>query len=187
MQVQPRCSTAWARGAIAAGCMATPVAGPPKPCRRRLLRKKNRSGHGHGDIQRSRDGWTDWYQRAREPDFAKIKVPLLSAASWGGQGLHPRGNLRGLSIRPRSEGEMARMPWPGALDRVLHALRRRACQKRSSSAYYLKGEKNGWEKKPPRAAEGPACGREIRRARRERMADQADPMDQKQYPRSPPT
>ena len=27
--------------------------------------------------------------------WAKVKVPLLTAANWGGQGLHPRGNFEG--------------------------------------------------------------------------------------------
>jgi predicted acyl esterase len=36
----------------------------------------------------------DWY-RDRTADLSKIKTPLLSAASWGGQGLHPRGNYAG--------------------------------------------------------------------------------------------
>jgi predicted acyl esterase len=37
----------------------------------------------------------DDYYRARSPDFGKIEVPILSAANWGGQGLHPRGNFEG--------------------------------------------------------------------------------------------
>lgn len=31
----------------------------------------------------------------RTPDFGKIDIPMLSAANWGGQGLHPRGNFEG--------------------------------------------------------------------------------------------
>jgi predicted acyl esterase len=37
----------------------------------------------------------DAYHKARSPVWAKIKVPLFSAANWGGQGLHPRGNFEG--------------------------------------------------------------------------------------------
>jgi hypothetical protein len=37
----------------------------------------------------------DDYHRARSPIWEKITVPLLSAANWGGQGLHPRGNFEG--------------------------------------------------------------------------------------------
>lgn len=37
----------------------------------------------------------DAYHQARSPDWSKIAVPLFSAANWGGQGLHPRGNFEG--------------------------------------------------------------------------------------------
>ena len=37
----------------------------------------------------------DAYHRARSPDWSKVTVPFLSAANWGGQGLHPRGNFEG--------------------------------------------------------------------------------------------
>src|SRR3989441_3189525 len=38
---------------------------------------------------------SDGYWRSRMPDWSKVKVPLFSAANWGGQGLHPRGNFEG--------------------------------------------------------------------------------------------
>jgi predicted acyl esterase len=37
----------------------------------------------------------DEYHKERSPAWAKVKVPFLSAANWGGQGLHPRGNFEG--------------------------------------------------------------------------------------------
>jgi predicted acyl esterase len=37
----------------------------------------------------------DDYHRARSPVWSKVKTPLLSAANWGGQPLHPRGNFEG--------------------------------------------------------------------------------------------
>jgi len=37
----------------------------------------------------------DDYYRARMVDFSRIQAPLLSAANWGWQGLHPRGNYEG--------------------------------------------------------------------------------------------
>ncbi len=49
----------------------------------------------------------DDYWKAMMPDFQKIKVPLLSTANWGGQGLHPRGNFEGL----RSRGFAATSGW----------------------------------------------------------------------------
>jgi predicted acyl esterase len=38
---------------------------------------------------------TDDYWTSRLPDFSRIEVPLLSAANWGGHGLHLRGNVEG--------------------------------------------------------------------------------------------
>ncbi|HEX3936113.1 MAG TPA: CocE/NonD family hydrolase [Xanthobacteraceae bacterium] len=37
----------------------------------------------------------DDYYAARTADFAEIEAPLLSAANWGGMGLHTRGNFEG--------------------------------------------------------------------------------------------
>ncbi len=37
----------------------------------------------------------DEYHRARSPVWENVTVPLFSAANWGGQGLHPRGNFEG--------------------------------------------------------------------------------------------
>ena len=37
----------------------------------------------------------DDYHRARSPVWERVTVPFLSAANWGGQGLHPRGNFEG--------------------------------------------------------------------------------------------
>ena len=45
---------------------------------------------------------TDPYWQSRMPDWNKVKTPLLSAANWGGQGLHPRGNFEGF-VRAASE------------------------------------------------------------------------------------
>jgi predicted acyl esterase len=53
---------------------------------------RSRADVGAEALRRQR---IDDYYRARTPDFAKIDVPLLSAANWGGQGLHPRGNFEG--------------------------------------------------------------------------------------------
>ena len=37
----------------------------------------------------------DEWHRDRTIDLSKVEVPVLSAANWGGQGLHPRGNFNG--------------------------------------------------------------------------------------------
>jgi len=48
----------------------------------------------------------DAYHRARSPIWPKVKVPFLSAANWGGQPLHPRGNFEGFFPR-RVQEKMA--------------------------------------------------------------------------------
>ncbi|HVB77763.1 MAG TPA: CocE/NonD family hydrolase [Candidatus Nitrosotalea sp.] len=35
----------------------------------------------------------DEWHHTRSADWSKVRVPFLSAANWGGQGLHPRGNF----------------------------------------------------------------------------------------------
>ena len=45
----------------------------------------------------------DDYHRARSPDWSRVTVPFLSAANWGGQGLHPRGNFEGFARAASTE------------------------------------------------------------------------------------
>jgi len=54
--------------------------------------QKNRADFGADIFSHPLD---DAYHRARSPDWDKVTAPFLSAASWGGQGLHPRGNYEG--------------------------------------------------------------------------------------------
>lgn len=41
--------------------------------------------------------WDGPYYRERSADLTRVKVPLLSAANWGGHGLHARGNFEGFA------------------------------------------------------------------------------------------
>ena len=59
-------------------------------------------------------------------------MPLLSAANWGGQGLHLRGNFEGYHAR-RLAAEMARSARRHALHAVLHAITGRSCRRGSSA------------------------------------------------------
>ena len=52
----------------------------------------NRCGFGDEILAHPLD---DDYHKARSPQWDKVTVPFLSAANWGGQGLHPRGNFEG--------------------------------------------------------------------------------------------
>jgi len=60
---------------------------------------KNRCSFGDEIVAHPLD---DDYHKARSPVWEKINVPLLTAANWGGQGLHPRGNFEGF-IRSASK------------------------------------------------------------------------------------
>ncbi len=54
--------------------------------------QKNRCDFGDEILAHPLD---DDYHKARSPKWERITVPILSAANWGGQGLHPRGNFEG--------------------------------------------------------------------------------------------
>jgi uncharacterized protein len=54
--------------------------------------QENRSDFGDEILSHPLD---DDYHKARSPQWDKITQPLLTAANWGGQGLHPRGNFEG--------------------------------------------------------------------------------------------
>jgi predicted acyl esterase len=45
----------------------------------------------------------DDYHRQRTPNLEKITVPFLSAANWGGQGIHPRGNFEAFMRAPSKQ------------------------------------------------------------------------------------
>jgi len=82
------------RGTGAEGPLAAvtgePVAGP-ETLSEEILAKNTTDPAGEA----LRRPLIDDYYRERMVDFAKIEAPLLSAANWGGQGLHPRGNFVG--------------------------------------------------------------------------------------------
>ncbi len=103
---------------------------------------KNRCDFGDSILAHPVD---DDYHRARSPVWEKITTPLLSAANWGGQGLHPRGNFEGF-VRAAAKDK-----WLEAhgLEHWTHFYTDygRGLQKRFFD-YFLKGEKNGWDRQP---------------------------------------
>jgi putative CocE/NonD family hydrolase len=116
------------------------VAGPENLSDEELAR--NRTDAAANVLARA---FGDDYYRARSGDFSKIKVPVLSAANWGGQGLHPRGNFEGFTRAATKEkwlevhGNTHFSPF--YIDRGI------ALQKRFFG-HFLKGERTGWEKQP---------------------------------------
>lgn len=87
----------------------------------------------------------DKFHRDRSADWSKCKVPLLSCASWGGQGLHPRGNYEGF-MRAASKDKWLEVH---GLEHWTHFYTDygRELQLKFFD-HFLKGEQNGWDKQP---------------------------------------
>jgi len=87
----------------------------------------------------------DEYYKARSPVWDKVTVPLLSANNWGGQGLHPRGNCEGY-LRAASSQKWLECHglahWPHFYTDYGRGLQKKFFD------YFLKGEKNGWDRQP---------------------------------------
>jgi predicted acyl esterase len=87
----------------------------------------------------------DAYHRERSPVWEKVITPLFSAANWGGQGLHPRGNFEGF-VRAASKQK-----WLEAhgIEHWTHFYTDygREQQLRFFD-YFLHGKTEGWKKQP---------------------------------------
>ena len=85
------------------------------------------------------------YHRSRSPDWSKVTVPFLSAANWGGQGLHPRGNFEGF-VRAASSEKWLEVH---GIEHWTHYYTDygRELQLRFFD-HFLKDEENGWDKEP---------------------------------------
>ncbi len=87
----------------------------------------------------------DWH-RERSARWEKISTPFLSAASWGGQGLHPRGNYEGF-LRAASKEKWLEVHgfehWTEFYTPYGESLQKQFF------GHYLKGEDNGWKERPP--------------------------------------
>jgi predicted acyl esterase len=88
----------------------------------------------------------DDYYRARIPDFAKIDVPLLSAANWGGHGLHARGNFEGY-LAAGCEQKWLEVHGDTHFSHF-YTNYGTGLQKRFFG-HFLKGENTGWDQQPP--------------------------------------
>jgi len=103
---------------------------------------RNRSSFGDEILAHPLD---DDYHKARSPDWDLVTVPFLSAANWGGQGLHPRGNFEGF-VRAASKEKWLECH---GLEHWTHFYTDygRKLQKLFFD-FYLKGEPNGWADRP---------------------------------------
>ena len=103
---------------------------------------KNRSNFGDEILAHPLD---DEYHKGRSPVWDKITVPLLTAANWGGQGLHPRGNFEGF-VRSASKDKYLEAH---GLEHWTHFYTDygRKLQLRFFD-HYLKGGKGDWKNQP---------------------------------------
>jgi predicted acyl esterase len=88
----------------------------------------------------------DDYHRARSPIWENVTAPLLTAANWGGQGLHPRGNFEGF-MRAGSKHK-----WLEAhgLEHWTHFYTDYGVKlQKRFFGHFLKGEAKGWHDQPP--------------------------------------
>src|SRR6202011_3020600 len=125
--------------------------------------------------------------RERAAELDKVTVPLLSAANWGGQGLHLRGNvegfLRAASTQKWLEGH-GRGHWGGCypdhgggLARgVLHRRRGGAAAAVLRPFFARQGQWLG--RTTGTAAECPACRRHVHPPRRAELATAEHPLHQ---------
>jgi predicted acyl esterase len=87
----------------------------------------------------------DEYHRARSPQWEKVEVPFLSAGNWGGQGLHLRGNIEGF-VRAASGQKWLELH---GLEHWTHFYTDYGIQiQKQFFAHFLKGENNGWDRRP---------------------------------------
>jgi predicted acyl esterase len=103
---------------------------------------RNRADFGNEILAHPLD---DAYHRARSPVWSKVKVPLLSAANWGGQGLHPRGNFEGFMLAA-SKNKWLEVH---GIEHWTHFYTDygRELQLKFFD-HYLHGKDNGWERRP---------------------------------------
>jgi predicted acyl esterase len=87
----------------------------------------------------------DDFYKAMLPDWSKVKVPLLSAANWGGQPLHPRGNFEGF-FRAASKQKWLEVH---GIEHWTHYYTDYGIGlQKKFFGYFLKGERNGWDGQP---------------------------------------
>lgn len=89
---------------------------------------------------RAREMDDRWYQD-RTPDWSKVITPFISAASWAGFGLHPRGNFAAFT------NAASEQKWleghPGRHEELFYLDYGLQLQKRFFD-HFLKGTENGW-------------------------------------------
>jgi predicted acyl esterase len=87
----------------------------------------------------------DDYHKARTPELERITVPFLSAANWGGQGIHPRGNFEAFMRAPSAQKWLEAHGDTHWLE--FYTNYGLSLQKRFFG-HFLKGEDTSWSRQP---------------------------------------
>ncbi|MBH8591409.1 CocE/NonD family hydrolase [Paenactinomyces guangxiensis] len=118
------------------------VAGPDTLSEEELA--KNRTDLDHDIV--TRPLINDEYYEERKVDWSKVTVPLLSAANWGGLGLHARGNFEGYK---RAASKQKWLEVHG-LEHWTHFYTQYGVElQRRFFDYFLKNEEGDWKEQPP--------------------------------------
>jgi predicted acyl esterase len=116
------------------------VAGPVTLSDEELARNRN----DYFSVIKQHPLFDEWHQ-GRAIDLSKVEVPILSAANWGGQGIHPRGNFNGF-VHSSSSNKWLEAHgdthWTHFYSAYGRDLQRRFFD------HFLKGIDNGFEKTP---------------------------------------
>lgn len=87
----------------------------------------------------------DHWHRERSAEWPKVRTPFLSAANWGGQGLHPRGNFEAFT---QAAAEQKWLEVHGDSHWSLFYTDSGIALQKRFFDHFLKGLDNGWEKEP---------------------------------------
>jgi uncharacterized protein len=103
---------------------------------------RNRCDLGHDFLSHPFD---DDYYKSRAPQWDKVKTPFLSAANWGGQPLHTRGNIEGFV---RAAAPLRWLECHGGEHWTSFYTDYGVGLQKRFFDHFLKGEQNGWDKEP---------------------------------------
>ena len=117
-----------------------PVAGPETLSPEEL--EKNRRDIITSALEHPFD---DDYHRERSANVEKITVPFLSAANWGGQGIHPRGNFE---VFMRAPSKQKWLEAHGDTHWLEFYTDYGVKLQKRFFGHFLKGEDTGWSKQP---------------------------------------
>lgn len=123
----------------------SPVTGDPAAGPETLSEEELRANRAdvYGEVQNRE--LLDQHYLDRTTDFTKVVTPLLSTGNWGGQGLHPRGNVEGFLLAASEQkwlemhGDTHSSPFYTDYGRALQ---------RRFFGHFLKGEDTGWQDQP---------------------------------------